>query len=92
MGANTVETYMPWQLHEPKKGKFDFGQGDNDMSMFLDFERFLRIAQEEDLLALIRPGPYICAEWDFGGFPRYTFVIFYICITYFIFTQLIFAC
>lgn len=78
MGANTVETYMPWQLHEPKKGTFDFGQGGNDMSMFLDFERFLRIAKEEDLLALIRPGPYICSEWDFGGFPRYAFVVFYI--------------
>ncbi len=71
MGANTLETYVPWQLHEPKMGEFDFGEGSNDMSMFLDVRRYLQIAQEEDLLVLFRPGPYICTEWDFGGLPRY---------------------
>ncbi len=50
---------------------YDFGDGDFDMSAFLDLEKFLRIAKEEDLLAIVRPGPYICAEFDFGGMPRY---------------------
>ncbi|ODN01563.1 Beta-galactosidase-1-like protein 2 [Orchesella cincta] len=71
MGANTVETYVPWNLHEPKMGEFDFGNGTNDMSMFLDVRRYLQIAQEEDLLVLFRPGPYICTEWDFGGLPSW---------------------
>lgn len=48
----------------------DFGDGDNDMSMFLNITKFIRMAQEEDLLVILRPGPYICAEWEFGGFPR----------------------
>ncbi|CAL8109678.1 unnamed protein product [Orchesella dallaii] len=71
MGANTVETYVPWNLHEPKMGVFDFGNGTNDMSMFLNVRRYLEIAQEEDLLVLFRPGPYICTEWDFGGLPSW---------------------
>lgn len=66
-GANTVESYVPWNLHEPRKGEFDFGNGSNDFSIFLDVQRFLRTAQEEDLLVIIRPGPYICAEWEYGG-------------------------
>lgn len=70
MGANTVETYVPWNLHEPAMEEFDFGNGSNDMSMFLDVRKYLQIAQEEDLLVLFRPGPYICTEWDFGGLPR----------------------
>jgi beta-galactosidase GanA len=53
------------------KGVYDFGKGDFDMSQFLDLERFLRIAQEEEMFVIIRPGPYICAEFDFGGLPRY---------------------
>lgn len=56
-GFNTVETYVCWNLHEPKKGVFDF-------SGMLDIVRFLRIAQELGLYAIVRPGPYICAEWD----------------------------
>ena len=39
--------------------------------MFLDLAGFLKMAQEEDLFVIFRPGPYICAEWDFGGLPRF---------------------
>ncbi|CAG9762617.1 unnamed protein product [Ceutorhynchus assimilis] len=68
-GLNCVETYVPWNVHEPEDGQFDFGQNakDNDFSLFLDIVKFLKMAQEEDLLVILRPGPYICAEWDFGG-------------------------
>jgi len=62
LGLNSVAIYMFWNWHEPEKGKFDF-TGKNDVA------KFVKIAQEEDLLVLIRPGPYCCAEWDFGGFP-----------------------
>lgn len=61
-GFNTVETYMPWNLHEEKEGVFCF-------SGLLDIERFLDIAQQLGLYAIVRPGPYICAEWEFGGLP-----------------------
>lgn len=64
MGFNTVETYIAWNLHEKKQGEFDF-------SGRLDFERFLSIAEKLGLYAIVRPGPYICAEWDFGGFPAW---------------------
>ncbi|XP_075232836.1 beta-galactosidase-1-like protein 2 [Lycorma delicatula] len=75
MGANTVETYIPWNLHEPEKDCYDFGEdiSDNDKSFsaWLNVANFLQIAKEEDLFAIIRPGPYICSEWDFGGLPSY---------------------
>lgn len=71
LGANTVETYVAWNIHEPRKGEYDFGNGQNDLSEFADVRRFLEIAQEEDLLVLLRPGPYICTEWDFGGLPSW---------------------
>ncbi|XP_065171045.1 beta-galactosidase-1-like protein 3 [Atheta coriaria] len=70
-GLNTVETYVPWNLHEPQEGKFDFGEGGHDMSDFLHLEEFLKTAQEEDLFAILRPGPFICSEWEFGGFPSW---------------------
>ena len=63
-GLNTVETYMPWNLHEPEPGKFDF-------SGRLDVVKFLKIAEKLGLYAIVRPGPYICAEWDFGGLPAW---------------------
>ena len=62
--------YVAWNLHEPQKNVFDFGQGNNDMSLFLDLVRYIEIAKEEDLFVVFRPGPYICSEWDFGGLPR----------------------
>ncbi|KAI5699989.1 hypothetical protein M8J75_012398 [Diaphorina citri] len=67
MGANTVETYIAWNLHEPLKDVYEFGDNNKD----IDFVKFIKIAQEEDLFVIIRPGPYICAEWDFGGMPSY---------------------
>ncbi|XP_060526563.1 beta-galactosidase-1-like protein 3 [Cylas formicarius] len=70
-GLNSVETYVPWNLHEPSPGNFDFGHGGSDMEDFLDIAGFLKTAQEEDLLAIVRPGPYICAEFEFGGFPSW---------------------
>lgn len=62
MGCNTVETYVPWNMHEPEKGKFDF-EG------MLDIERFILLAQELGLWVIVRPSPYICSEWEFGGLP-----------------------
>ena len=63
-GFNTVETYVCWNLHEPQNGQFDF-------SGRLDLVRFLETARKVGLYALVRPGPYICAEWDFGGLPAW---------------------
>ena len=68
-----VYRYVPWNLHEPQKGSFDFGGGHNDMSPFLDIVKYIKLAQEEDLFVIFRPGPYICSEWDFGGLPRFAF-------------------
>ena len=64
LGFNTVETYVPWNMHEPEKGQFDF-QG------ILDIEKFLQIAQDLGLYAIVRPSPFICAEWEFGGMPAW---------------------
>ncbi|ODM98203.1 Beta-galactosidase-1-like protein 2 [Orchesella cincta] len=61
----------PLDLHEPRKGNLDFGNGTNDFSEFMNVRKFIQTAQEEDLLVLIRPGPYICTEWDFGGMPSW---------------------
>lgn len=64
LGFNTVETYIPWNLHESQKGIFDF----NDR---LDIEAFLNLSQELGLYAIIRPSPFICAEWEWGGLPAW---------------------
>lgn len=64
LGANTVETYIPWNLHEPQEGSFDF-------SGFKNVVRFVKIAQELDLMVILRPCAYICAEWEFGGLPAW---------------------
>ncbi len=64
MGLNTITTYVPWNLHEQTPGKFIF-------SGMLDLRSFLEIAHSEGLLVLLRPGPYICAEWDMGGIPAW---------------------
>lgn len=63
-GFNTVETYVCWNLHEPKPGEFCF-EG------MLDIERFVKTAEKIGLYCIVRPGPYICAEWDFGGLPAW---------------------
>lgn len=64
MGLDSVETYVAWNVHEPRKGEFDFSAG-------ADLERFIRLAGEEGLKVILRPGPYICAEWDNGGLPSW---------------------
>lgn len=64
MGCNTVETYIPWNMHEPKKGEFHF-------KGMLDVTRFVKTAQELGLYVILRPSPYICAEWEFGGLPAW---------------------
>jgi beta-galactosidase len=64
MGLNTIETYLPWNLHEPEPGTLV-------LDGFLDLPRWLRLAQEEGLQVLLRPGPFICAEWDDGGLPAW---------------------
>ena len=63
-GFNAVETYTCWNLHEPKPGEFNFDG-------ILDIERFVKTAQKVGLYCIVRPGPYICAEWDFGGLPAW---------------------
>ncbi len=62
MGCNCVETYCAWNLHEKQPGVYDF-EGNLDISLFL------QKAADEGLMAIVRPGPYICAEWEFGGLP-----------------------
>lgn len=62
MGLNCVETYCAWNMHEKKQGEFDFSGN-------LDIAAFIKAAQKEDLMVIVRPGPYICAEWEFGGLP-----------------------
>lgn len=64
MGCNAVETYIPWNLHETYKGRFDFS-GPKDICSFLE------LAKELDLYVIVRPSPYICAEWEFGGLPAW---------------------
>lgn len=64
LGANTVETYIPWNIHEPQEGIFDFEGIKN-------IEKFVETAQRLDLLVILRPSVYICAEWEFGGLPAW---------------------
>ncbi|WP_203569070.1 glycoside hydrolase family 35 protein [Aestuariimicrobium ganziense] len=62
MGCNTVETYVVWNFHAPDPDTIDF-------TGWRDLSRFLTLAQEAGLDAIVRPGPYVCAEWEAGGFP-----------------------
>ncbi|MFJ6532059.1 beta-galactosidase family protein [Microbacterium sp. NPDC091662] len=62
MGLNTIETYVAWNAHEPRRGEWD-ASGWNDLGRFLD------LVHEEGMDAIVRPGPYICAEWHNGGLP-----------------------
>ena len=65
LGVNTVAVYVFWNYHETAEGRFDFSSGGHDIA------RFMRICREEGMWVLLRPGPYVCAEWDFGGLPPY---------------------
>ncbi len=64
MGLNSITVYVFWNLHEPRPGVYDFS-GQNDVA------EFLREAQQEGLHVILRPGPYVCAEWDLGGYPAW---------------------
>ena len=64
MGLNTVETYVAWNVHEPRPGEFDFDG-------MADLVRFVETAQALGLYVIVRPGPFICAEWEFGGLPAW---------------------
>ena len=65
MGCNTIAAYVFWNYHESEPGVFDFQSGNHNIA------QFIRMVQEEDLWLILRPGPYVCAEWDFGGLPSY---------------------
>ncbi|MGH6653718.1 MAG: beta-galactosidase [Actinocrinis sp.] len=66
MGLNTIETYVAWNAHSPSPGRFDTADG-------LDLGRFLDLVAARGMYAIVRPGPYICAEWDNGGLPAWLF-------------------
>ena len=66
MGLNTIETYVAWNFHAPRPGVFDL-DGPRDLGRFLD------LVADAGLHAVVRPGPYICAEWDGGGLPAWLF-------------------
>ncbi|HIE11046.1 MAG TPA: hypothetical protein EYP62_05480 [Kiritimatiellae bacterium] len=61
-GANFVASYIPWNWHEPREGQ-EIWHGDRDL------ERFIALCRKNGLYVVLKPGPYICAEWDFGGYP-----------------------
>jgi beta-galactosidase len=65
MGLNTIACYVFWNYFEVSEGKFDFKTWNRDIATFF------KIAQEEGMLVFLRPGPYCCAEWDFGAMPNY---------------------
>ncbi|MBU0558819.1 MAG: beta-galactosidase [Bacteroidetes bacterium] len=64
MGLNTIDTYVFWNMLEPEPGKFDFTEQNN-------IAKYIRVAKEEGLNVILRPGPYVCSEWDFGGLPAW---------------------
>ncbi|HEX3927366.1 MAG TPA: beta-galactosidase family protein, partial [Gemmatimonadales bacterium] len=64
MGLNTISTYVFWNYHETTPGHFDF-TGQKDIA------EFIRTAQQEGLHVILRPGPYVCAEWELGGYPAW---------------------
>jgi beta-galactosidase len=66
MGLNTIETYVAWNAHERHRGEWRAEGG-------LDLGRFLDLVAAEGMTAIVRPGPYICAEWDNGGLPAWLF-------------------
>lgn len=62
LGMNTICLYVFWNIHEQQEGKFDF-TGNNDVAAFC------RLAQKNGMYVIVRPGPYVCAEWEMGGLP-----------------------
>lgn len=65
MGCNTISVYIFWNYHEPEEGIFDFTSDNHNLG------EFFRMVQEEEMWLIVRPGPYVCAEWELGGIPPY---------------------
>jgi beta-galactosidase len=65
MGCNTISAYIFWNFHESEEGVYDFTTGNHNLG------EFIRIVQEEGMWLILRPGPYVCAEWELGGIPPY---------------------
>lgn len=65
MGCNTIGIYIFWNFHEPREGEYDFTTGSHNLA------QFIRTVQDESMWLLVRPGPYVCAEWELGGIPPY---------------------
>ena len=65
MGCNTIAVYIFWNYHESSPGKYDFKTENRDIA------QFIKLCRQENMWVLFRPGPYVCAEWDFGGLPPY---------------------
>jgi beta-galactosidase len=65
MGCNTIAAYIFWNYHEPSEGVYDFSSGNHNI------RKFIEIVKEEGMWLILRPGPYVCAEWELGGIPPY---------------------
>ena len=65
MGCNTIAAYIFWNYQEPSEGVYNFSTGNHNIS------KFIKIVQEEGMWLILRPGPYVCAEWELGGIPPY---------------------
>jgi len=65
MGCNTISAYIFWNFHETEEGVFDFTNDNHNLS------QFIKTVQDEDMWLILRPGPYVCAEWELGGIPPY---------------------
>ena len=63
LGFNALSIYIMWNFHEIEKGKFDYENGDKNL------KGFMALTKKYGFKILFRPGPYVCAEWDFGGLP-----------------------
>jgi len=65
MGCNTISAYIFWNYHEAEEGVFDFSKDNRNLAQFIE------TVQDENMWLIIRPGPYVCAEWELGGIPPY---------------------
>jgi beta-galactosidase len=65
MGCNTIAAYIFWNYHESEEGVFDFTTDNHNIG------EFIKTVQDEDMWLILRPGPYVCAEWELGGIPPY---------------------
>lgn len=63
MGFNAISVYVMWNFHEIEKGHFDYSSKSKNLT------KFLELASNHNLKVILRPGPYVCGEWDFGGLP-----------------------